>query len=53
MFNLLIRKSMGYALRDYIKISEKEMLQNELYRPITGSLILVNLNGKYLIKVPN
>ncbi len=38
----LAENQWGYALIDYIKVSEKEMLENEIYRPITGSLILVN-----------
>ena len=45
----LAENQWGYALIDYIKVCEKEMTQNELYRPITGSLILANLNEKYLI----
>ncbi|WP_278245507.1 hypothetical protein [Clostridium ihumii] len=30
---------MGYVLLDFIKITEKEMLENDLYRPITDLLI--------------
>ena len=39
----------GYCLIDFIGITEEEMLENALYRPITGSLILLALNEKYLI----
>lgn len=39
----------GYCLLDFIKITEKEMLENNSCRPITGSIILVKYNDKYLI----
>jgi 8-oxo-dGTP diphosphatase len=45
----LAENEWGYSLLDFIKITEEEMLENDLYRPITGSLILVKCNDKYLI----
>ncbi|MBU3227786.1 NUDIX domain-containing protein [Clostridium algidicarnis] len=45
----LAENKWGYVLLDFIKITEKEMLENDLYRSITGSLILVKCNDKYLI----
>ena len=45
----LAQNKWGYVLLDFIKITEKEMLENDLYRPITGSLILVKCNDKYLV----
>ncbi|WP_010295032.1 NUDIX hydrolase [Clostridium senegalense] len=45
----LAKNKWGYILLDFIKITETEMLVNKLYKPITGALILVECNSKYLI----
>ena len=45
----LAENKWGLALLDFIKVSEEEMLDKQEYKPITGSLILVKCENKYLI----
>lgn len=44
-----ITNEWGFSLVELIKITEKELKDNELYMPITDTLIVVNFNEKYLI----
>lgn len=39
----------GYNILEYIKISENEMCENKNYKPISGSLIVVECEEKILI----
>jgi len=46
---ILAENQWGLKLLDFIQINEQEIMENDTYKPITGSLILVKCEEKYLV----
>lgn len=46
---ILAENKSGQQLLEYIQISEKELIENDIFKPITGSFAFIRCRDKYLI----
>lgn len=46
---ILAKNKTGHQLLEYIKVSEADLIKNNLFKPITGSFAFIKYNEKYLI----
>lgn len=46
---ILAENKSGQQLLEYIQISEKDIVEGNLFKPITGSFAFIKCDGKYLI----
>lgn len=46
---ILAENKNGHQLLEYIQISENDLIESNIFKPITGSFAFIKCDGKYLI----
>lgn len=46
---ILAENKSGQQLLEYIQVSEKDLLESDIFKPVTGSFAFIKCSGKYLI----
>lgn len=46
---ILAENRCGHQLLEYIQVSEEDLIQSDVFKPVTGSFAFIKCDGKYLI----